>query len=169
MSHSATWYFVTLCVYGRQMLLGELVDGHVLLSEKGRIAADAWGALPDHFPHVELDAFAIMPNHLHGIISVPDLTDPGDHQTPGPKTGSLGAVLGAFKATVTRRVDQLDETVATPLWQRGYHGRVLRNERTIAAMREYIEANPAAWEQDPLNPGSARFRPYCPLPAESIS
>jgi REP element-mobilizing transposase RayT len=165
MSDSATWYFVTICIYGRQLLLGEVEDGRVLLSESGRIATESWQTLPDHFPHVELDAFAIMPNHLHAIIAIPDAAGSDDRQAPGPKPGSLGAVLGSFKAAATRRVNQLGETPGEPLWQSGYHERVLRNKRAVAAMREYIAANPAAWEQDPLNPGGARFRPYCPLPA----
>jgi putative transposase len=151
------------------MLLGEVSDGHMRLSEIGRIAAESWQALPDHFSHVELDTFAIMPNHLHGIISIGVASGSGDHHSPGPKAGSLDAVLGAFKAAASRRANQLGETPETPLWQRGYHARALRNERAIAAMRDYIAANPAAWEQDPLNPDSARFRPYCPLPARLIS
>lgn len=169
MSQSATWYFVTICVYGRQLLLGEVSDGRMRLSEIGRIAIESWQVLPERFPNVALDAFAIMPNHLHGIIVIPE--DDGDsvQHAPGPRAGSLGAVLGAFKAAATRQVNKLGDTPETPLWQSGYHARALRNEQATAAMRDYIAANAADWEQDPLNPGSERFRPYCPLPARLMS
>jgi len=38
----------------------------------GQIVAECWNALPTHFPNVELDAFVIMPNHIHGVIVIVD-------------------------------------------------------------------------------------------------
>lgn len=38
------------------------------------------------------------------------------------------------------------------LWQRNYYEHVIRNEVDLLRIREYIEANPARWELDQLNP-----------------
>jgi REP element-mobilizing transposase RayT len=65
-------YFVTICVRGGECLLGEVVDGKMQLNEWGRVVGYYWGRMPRHFPHVELDAWVVMPNHVHGIIVITD-------------------------------------------------------------------------------------------------
>jgi len=40
------------------------------LNEPGRIIIGQWTALPQRFPVVCLDAFVVMPNHLHGILII---------------------------------------------------------------------------------------------------
>ena len=42
------------------------------------------------------------------------------------------------------------------LWQRDYYERVIRNERELNAIREYIVRNPAHWEEDSEYPDAAR-------------
>ena len=61
-------YFVTLCVQHRRCLFGEIVEGRMRRSPIGEAAHRCWQRIPDHVPHVELDAFVIMPNHMHGIL-----------------------------------------------------------------------------------------------------
>ena len=36
------------------------------------VMKQSWLAIPDHYPHVRLDEFVIMPNHVHGIIWIVD-------------------------------------------------------------------------------------------------
>jgi putative transposase len=55
-------YFVTICTYQRELVF----DDPVLR----RVAETLWQRIPRHFPHVELDAWVVMPNHLHGIIVI---------------------------------------------------------------------------------------------------
>ncbi len=61
-------YFVTLVTHDRVSLLGDVVDGEMKLSLIGNAVNDAWLWLPSQFPHVELDEFVVMPNHLHGEL-----------------------------------------------------------------------------------------------------
>ena len=61
-------YFVTICVQGRECLLGEVVGAAVALSAYGQIADDWWNDLPRRFPNLDLDGWVVMPNHMHGII-----------------------------------------------------------------------------------------------------
>ena len=63
-------YFITVCTQERRALFGEIVDGEMVLNDAGRAVEHTWLAIPQHFPQVELDAFVVMPNHLHGIVVI---------------------------------------------------------------------------------------------------
>jgi putative transposase len=61
-------YFVTVVVKNWQCILGEVINDVVRLSTEGQIVLQVWKQIPEHYKHVELDEFVIMPNHLHGIV-----------------------------------------------------------------------------------------------------
>ena len=61
-------YFVTIVTYHRDLLFGVVRNEEMRLNNYGKIADECWRAIPDHFQNVELDAYVIMPNHVHGII-----------------------------------------------------------------------------------------------------
>jgi REP element-mobilizing transposase RayT len=61
-------YFVTLCTQGRECLFGEIVDGEMRLNPAGEMVRRVWTEIPAHVPDVDIDAFVVMPNHIHGII-----------------------------------------------------------------------------------------------------
>lgn len=65
-------YFVTIVTYQRDLLFGEIVDEEMMLNDFGKIADECWRAIPEHFPNVELGAYVVMPNHVHGIITITD-------------------------------------------------------------------------------------------------
>jgi REP element-mobilizing transposase RayT len=71
---------------------------------------------------------------------------------PGPESKSVGAILAGFKAACTSRINGLRGTPGAPIWQRNYFERVIRNEEELAAVRRYVENNPAAWSEDEENP-----------------
>jgi len=63
-------YFIAICTHGRECLFGEIIDGEMHLNEAGQIVVQTWQDLPNHGPSVQLDAFVVMPNHVHGIIII---------------------------------------------------------------------------------------------------
>ena len=63
-------YFVTICTQNRQHYFGDFANGEMQLSEMGVLAQKYWYEIPKHFSFVELDAFVVMPNHVHGIIII---------------------------------------------------------------------------------------------------
>ncbi|AMM51057.1 hypothetical protein TH61_07485 [Rufibacter sp. DG15C] len=63
-------YFVTICTKDKQHFFGEVQEGEMVLSEIGQLAQGFWEEIPTHFPFVLLDAFVVMPNHVHGIVSI---------------------------------------------------------------------------------------------------
>jgi REP element-mobilizing transposase RayT len=76
-------YFVTICTKNRVCFFGDVVEGRVQPSPIGAAAQACWAEIPDHFPQVALDAFVVMPNHVHGIIGITNRAD-GDHSGTQP-------------------------------------------------------------------------------------
>ena len=75
---SSDAYFLTLCTHQRQCLFGHIVDGVMHLNDWGQIVERGWLAIPTHNPHVVLDEFVVMPNHIHGIVIIGDDDGDGD-------------------------------------------------------------------------------------------
>jgi REP element-mobilizing transposase RayT len=63
-------YFVTICTRNREAYFGDCVDGKMNLSEIGELAEKYWKEIPDHFPFVQLGAYVVMPDHVHGIVII---------------------------------------------------------------------------------------------------
>ena len=161
-------YFVTICTRRSACVLGEVVAGEVRLSEAGRVVQTVWEGLPRHYPHVQLDAWIIMPNHVHGIVIL--TADPvGAGLKPAPTTPDAPApanvkrtrhglpeIVRAFKTFSARRINAARGTQGTAFWQRNYYEHVIRNEAALDRIRQYIEDNPARWHEDPENPNADR-------------
>ncbi|MBM3262027.1 MAG: transposase [candidate division Zixibacteria bacterium] len=102
-------YFITVCVQNRFCLFGEIVDGVMKINEAGQIAQNVWNDLPRHYPHMVLDAWVIMPNHVHGIIFLSDVRDDGEPMPP--RVESVGA---GFKPAPTGMPDVRDDGEPMP-------------------------------------------------------
>lgn len=63
-------YFITICTYDRKPLFGNIANVEMKLNELGDIIKKEWINLPQRFLNIELDLFIIMPNHIHGIITI---------------------------------------------------------------------------------------------------
>ena len=72
-------YFITICTYQMECVLAEIVDGHVVLSAYGEVVREEWERSADVRPGLVLDAFVIMPNHLHGIVAMTLTESVGAH------------------------------------------------------------------------------------------
>jgi hypothetical protein len=67
-------YFITLCTAQRQCLFGAIVDGQMQLNPVGQIVAHEWMKTPQIRPNFDLDAWVVMPNHIHGIVIIFGIT-----------------------------------------------------------------------------------------------
>jgi len=85
-------YFVTLCTVGKVCLFGDAAGEGIHLNEYGKIVQACWKALPKHYVDLKLDAFVVMPNHLHGIIVLGDV-GPGPRHTENIYDDPVGAGL----------------------------------------------------------------------------
>ncbi len=157
---SAGAYFLTICAWRKELLFAD--------ERLAQAIIDCWGAIPAHFPAAGVDEFVVMPNHVHGIIWIArdEMARRGvvgaRHASPlqasrptpgGPCPGSLGAIVGSFKSAATRRINNLRATPESPVWQRNYYERVIRDDRELTRVREYIQQNRLHWRLDRENPG----------------
>jgi len=157
-------YFITVCACQKLPLFGDVVDGNMVLNEAGQIVFETWSWLSNQYEYVQLDEFVVMPNHFHGILIIDDLcrggsrtalinnaeTNLGDSRIAPTKRKSIGRLIGAFKTVSTKNINKLRSNVGTPVWQRNYYERIIRNESELASVREYIQNNPAQWAVDDL-------------------
>ena len=156
-------YFVTICARDRVHLFGEVKRGDMRLNQYGHIAASQWTAVGRRRPGVILDAWVIMPNHMHGIVEVAGnwkrlgtvalFAWRGSHRrlahaqtlATGKSCGTLGAVIGSFKSGTTRRINLLRGTPGVGVWQRGYYEHIVGGRDALERVRQYLGNNPARW------------------------
>jgi putative transposase len=140
-------YFVTICTRQRECSFGTVQDRVVVLSEIGKIVQQCWYALPKHFLFIDIDSFVIMPNHLHGIVIINEYgQDSALAPSDGTRANSLSAIVQNFKSVSTRKSTRMLQNRTSPIWQRGYYERIIRDETEINQVREYIETNPVRWK-----------------------
>jgi putative transposase len=72
----------------------------------------------------------------------------------GTQRGSLGAIVQNFKSVSTRKINVLRDNHGCSVWQRDYYDRVIRSEKELANIRQYIADNPQKWEMDENNPNN---------------
>ncbi len=143
-------YFVTVCTQDRKCFLGNVGNGTVELSHIGKTAHEFWFEIPKHFKNVQLDAFVVMPNHIHGIIFIDDNCRGG--VTPPPRNPTLGQIVAYYKYQTSKIINQIRNTIGMPVWQRNYYEHVIRNEKELNQTRQYVINNPLQWKFDKENP-----------------
>lgn len=138
-------YAVAIRVLRCPLALSDIAGGRVTLSSIGNIVGQEWERIPGRHPHVWLDRWVVMPDHLHGIL----IFEQGMANGPVPKSrllaNSLGAVLGQFKSKTTKRIRALGLDFD---WQPRYYDQILPNATALESMRSYIERNPWNWNPD---------------------
>ena len=137
-------YFVTICIWQRECLLAEIEEGQVTLSRYGEVVNFNWFNLTKVYPHIELNSFVIMPNHIHGIIII-------KHQ----QRHGLSEIVRGLKTFSARRINQIRSISGIPVWQRGYYEHIIRDETAFAKIQEYIINNPYKWEMDEMHPSQS--------------
>ena len=119
-----------------------------------------------------------MPNHVHGKIILHEWEGNGDRSAiksptvgathwvaptiktervaapTGPQRGPIGAIIGAYKMSVTRKIVQQGD--GPNVWQRNYYEHIIRNDGEHDRIRLYIESNPVNWGKDEENPDRQR-------------
>jgi len=156
-------YFVTICTRDHVCYFGEVVDGQMVLSEKGVIADILWHEILNHAKQIELGEFVVMPNHIHGILILnepPDvetthalsLRDESPDQPPIGQSrfqhqgrNTVSSIVGSYKSAVSKHAHRLGLGFA---WQSRFYDRIIRNENEFRAITDYIINNPLRWEDD---------------------
>ncbi len=171
-------YFITICTHNRECLFGDVVDGKMILNEFGNVAQQCWLEIPQHFEHVELDAFVVMPNHVHGIIIINNNNDvekiaaknelmkndanigeAKNYKNVGAKNFSPlhenrfcspSRTIGSIVRGFKIGVTKWfrQNTDIYTVWQRNYYEHIVRDEMDLQRIRQYIMDNPKNWGMD---------------------
>ena len=147
-------YFITICTHNRKCLLAEIIDHELRLNNWGRVVESEWRQTAILRPHVSLDVYVVMPNHFHAIFFLSQdratqrVAPTEEKPATGPKSASVGAIVGQFKSQVTKRIKALWGPAIEPIWQRNYYEHIIRDEDDLNRIREYIEYNPVRWLED---------------------
>ena len=160
--YSGCGYYVTICTRDRACLFGEVRSGEMCLTDMVGSRVGEWYRSADLRGELTMDAFVVMPNHVHGIVFINGQKgDPPVAPTlvNGPRPRSLGSFIAGYKSSVTRRIawaqSGVGATGGSPcvgagrtVWQRNYHDHIVRNGTGLAMIRRYILDNPREWETD---------------------
>jgi putative transposase len=98
-----------------------------------------------------------MPNHIHGIINIIEPVG-AIHESPLRMTQyqrrimKLPKIIGRFKMTSAKKINLSNNTIGAPIWQRGYYEHIIRSEKDLNNIRDYISNNPVKWFFDNENP-----------------
>ena len=162
-------YFVTICIKGRERLLGDISERKLEPSLYGQVVEQCWTTPARHFQNIELDSYAIVPNHLLSVIVITGRGDAFSSQSQqgrnkssenalplqsihGTQHGSLTSMVQSFESISTRKINRIRLAPGMPPWQRNYYEDVIRNEEEPSRIRTYIVNNPQQWELDRENP-----------------
>ena len=151
-------YYVTICTKNREPFFGNIVNGKMILSEIGEIVKHEWKQTCEIRKNVELDEYIIMPDHMHGILFINNLsveTCRGMslqtqirtyNKFSRPVSQSLSMIINHFKSAVKRWCNR--NNFPDFAWQSRFHESIVRNEKHLNAIREYIINNPLKFELD---------------------
>lgn len=143
-------------------MFGSISNGEVVLNDIGQIVKREWLRSAEIRKEILLDAFVVMPNHLHGIVIFPEgKADcrPALRKSREHESRSLSTFIAQFKSVTTTAIRRLARQQDLRVWQARFYDRVLRNETELNRTREYILNNPAQWEFDDENPSIVSQNP----------
>ena len=124
------------------------------LSHCGVIADILWYQIPHHAKNVELGAFQVMPNHIHGILILTEDSEIGLRQYADDETisrfqnqgmNTVSYIIGSYKSAVTNNSNRLEFKNG---WQDKFHDHIIRNDEEYQRINDYIESNVQNWKQD---------------------
>jgi putative transposase len=161
-------YSLTIVAHNRNSLFGEIIEGEMCLNNLGEIVREEWLRSAQVRPAFELDAFVIMPNHVHGIVMLNESARSAERIESARSAAlplrnknerspaSISSFVAGFKAAVTSRIRALLKEPGFQVWQPRFHDHVIRADDDLQAIREYINNNPQQWNLDRENP---EFKP----------
>jgi REP element-mobilizing transposase RayT len=141
-------YFVTICCQDRICRFGEIIEHEMHINTVGKIVEKCWLEIPQHFPHVILHDYIIMPDHIHGIIEInatspvtPSVVGANNYSPlpppPPPPHGTsktVGSIIRGFKIGVTKQIGK-------SIWQRNYYDHIIRDDESFVAIANYVRNN----------------------------
>jgi REP element-mobilizing transposase RayT len=155
-------YFITICTYNKECILGNVLNGEILLSKYGVIVENEWMKTSEIRTNVILDKYVVMPNHIHGIIIILDDGRDTEHRVPifeqfgKPISNSIPTIIRSCKAVTTKLINEIRKSYGKTVWQSRFYDHIIRNRNELDKIRQYIINNPLQWEFDKENPDTIK-------------
>jgi len=111
------------------------------LTTAGKVTQQAICAISEHYPHVSVEKYVIMPNHIHMILCV----NRGRTLCAPTKRESQRSVVARV---IKHMKEYVTKSIGYSIWQKGYHDHIIRNEADYLRIWEYIDTNPQKWSED---------------------
>ncbi len=153
-------YFITICTQNREHYFGEIIKGKMQLSNIGVLADVLWHEIKHHARNIELGAFVVMPNHIHGILilngntpvetlhatSLQNANGKNEQMSMiSPKQNSISTIIRSYKSAVVKHAHRLGCDFA---WQSRFYDNIIRNQQSYNNVSNYIVNNPVNWQSD---------------------
>ncbi len=87
-------------------------------------------------------------DHGRGVLQYAPTTTTSRFNSPSQ---TIGAIVRGFKSAVTKRINSLRGTPGQPVWQRNYYEHIIRDERSLHHIQQYVDNNPQRWHMDRYN------------------
>ncbi|GEM_PF-4342099 len=144
---------------------GNIIDGFMVSFSLSEAICEGWFALPRRFPGLSLDSFMLMPDHIHGLISLrkesfPHLSNEEEREL------MLRRIIYFYKELSTNLVHR--EGFPNFSWKRGYYRYLISPEKSSLLLREYIISNTRGWNSGRSGFQSSFFRVRSNEPFELI-
>ncbi len=136
-------YFITICTKDKEHIFGKIVGATIgrppemSLTRCGQITKYAIENINTHYPAVFVEKYVIMPNHIHLLLLIDTYNENGRPMV----APTISTVIQQMKGYVSKQI------CFSP-WQKLFHDHIIRNEKDYEKIWEYIDTNPAKWEND---------------------
>jgi putative transposase len=146
------YYFVTICTKNKQHYFGKIENEQMILNKIGEIVLNELKNTEIIRKNIKLDEFIIMPNHIHGIIIINSVETHCNASLQfsnkfGPQINNLASIIRGFKGTTTKQINNMQNEKFFQ-WQARFYDRIIRNEKELFNIRQYIVNNPIKWQYD---------------------
>jgi hypothetical protein len=167
-------YFITTCTKDRVMHFGEISHGELCLNDFGKIADEQMKWLANQYRHLHIHNYVIMPNHVHALIEIINITvagtgrDISDAETvagTGRDNFDAKTFAGTGRDLSLQRHNQKIKSISECIgayktttskrihlagnldfaWQRSFHDIIVPDAFAFEKIDAYITRNPKNW------------------------
>lgn len=160
-------YLITITTLESKPIFGEIQENRILLNNLGEIANKEWERLTRRYFHIELGAFVVMPNHMHGIILIKGKKSgktavqksklypshfPKSEVIDTQDVESITNIIRSYKSSVSLRCRGILGKGNKTIWQGGFYEHIIRDIEDMERIKAVVAANPSNWEMgDPMD------------------
>lgn len=136
-------YFITICSKDKSNMFCSINENiinasydnidfskYIYYTKIGLIIKENIDFVNDKYDSVKIENYVIMPNHIHLLINLLE-----------NNKNSLPNIIMSFKRSVTMKCK-------SKIWQRSFYDRIIRNQKELDKINEYIIYNPFKWKLD---------------------